>query len=66
LEYLTVAQVAKRLRRHPKLVYRWIAEGRLKAERAGSVWLVSRETLALFEPPPWSTRPKHRKGRRNR
>lgn len=67
MDYLTVAQVARRLRRHPKLVYRWIAEGRLRAERAGSVWLVHKETLARFAPPArkWSTKSTGRKRRRN-
>jgi excisionase family DNA binding protein len=63
MEYLTITQVATRLRRNPALVYRWIVQGRLKAERVGPVWLVSKDALSRFAPPPrkWTTTPKRRR-----
>jgi excisionase family DNA binding protein len=45
---LTVAQVAKRLDRHEKLIYRWISEGRLRAQKYGMAVLVDEQELARF------------------
>lgn len=45
---LTVAQVAKALDRHEKLVYRWIAEGRLRGQKYGTAVLVDERELARF------------------
>lgn len=60
MDYLTVVQVAKRLRRNQRLVLRWIQDGRLEADRVGPVWLVSKDALSRFDVPArkWSTKPK--------
>jgi excisionase family DNA binding protein len=66
VKYLTLTEVAARLRRHRKLVARWVADGRLKAERLGPVWVVNEDALSRFTPPPrkWTTRPKAKRGKR--
>ncbi len=50
MEYLTVADVANRLKVHPATVKRWLREGKLGGvllgDRAG--WRVSEEDLAQF------------------
>lgn len=65
MKYLTVTEVARRLRRNRQLILRWIADGRLTAERLGPVWAVREDVLSRFTPPPrkWSTRPKGRRRR---
>jgi excisionase family DNA binding protein len=47
-KYLTVAQVARKLRRSPTLVYRWIAEGRLRGQKLGYAVLVDERDLERF------------------
>ncbi len=49
----TVAQAAARLNRNRALIYRWLAEGRLRGEKFGYVWLVSERDLRRFlrQPP---------------
>jgi excisionase family DNA binding protein len=51
---LTVSQVAKRLDRHQKLVYRWISEGRLRGQKFGMAVLVDERDVTRFakEAPP--------------
>ena len=48
-EYLTVAEVAHRLRREDSTVRGWIQEGRLAAYRFGKAWLIRRDDLEAFE-----------------
>jgi excisionase family DNA binding protein len=46
---MTVAKVAKVLRRHPEVIREWIREGRLKAEKMGPIWVVTDVELARFK-----------------
>jgi len=46
---LPVSEVARRLRRSPTLVYRWISEGRLRGQKYGYAVLVEERELARFE-----------------
>lgn len=56
-QYLTVAEVAQRMRRHPRTIRDWIVTGTvtdrgrvfLDATKIGKSWLVHPEWLALFE-----------------
>lgn len=48
MNWLTVEQVAAKLRRNPQLVRRWIREGRLRASRVGPLWVVSADELRRF------------------
>lgn len=59
---LTVPEVARRLRRNPETVRRWIREGRLRATKIGTQHLVDeadldqmREATLLPAPPGWWT-----------
>ncbi len=45
---LTIDQVAKKLRRHPYLVRRWVREGRLKGKKFGPTWMIDERELARF------------------
>ena len=55
--YLTIDEVARKLRRHPRTIRDWITKGcptergrvALAATKAGKGWLVHPEWLALFE-----------------
>ncbi len=53
MEYLTVDEVATRLKVHPRTVKRWLADGKLKGkllgDRAG--WRVSETDLRRFMEP---------------
>jgi len=53
MEYLTVDEVAGRLRVHPRTVKRWLAEGKLRGkllgDRAG--WRVDEADLRRFMAP---------------
>lgn len=59
---LTVPEAARRLRRNPETVRRWIREGRLRATKVGTQHFVEEEDLdamrrgVLLEAPPgwWS------------
>lgn len=42
---LTVPQAARRARRNPETIRRWIREGRLAAERVGTQYLVDEVAL---------------------
>jgi excisionase family DNA binding protein len=49
-EYLTVPEVAKRLKVHQKTVLGWIRNGELKAVRVGKSWrLLEPDVLAFIE-----------------
>lgn len=45
---LTVNQIAKELQVHPKSVYRWIAQGKLKVIRIGRTVRISEEEYQRF------------------
>ncbi|TMV14589.1 helix-turn-helix domain-containing protein [Arenibacterium halophilum] len=55
--YHTVAEVAEKLRRHPRTIRDWIVDGckterghvRLEATKVGKSWLIHADWLALFE-----------------
>jgi len=47
--WMTVDQVAKHLKRHRELIYRWLSEGRLKGKKIGTTWIVSERELARFK-----------------
>ena len=47
-EYLTLQEVAQRLRVNPRTVQRWIHSGKLKAYRAGHLWRIRPEDLDDF------------------
>lgn len=49
--YLTVREVAERLRVTRQAVYNWITEGRLKAVRAGKTLRIPASALAAFLEP---------------
>lgn len=64
-ERITVHEAARRLNRHPILVYRWIAQGRLRAERyVRSLLIPERELERFLKHAPERRRPHGRKGRR--
>jgi len=46
---LTVPEAARRTRRDPETVRRWIRSGRLKATRIGTQHLIDEEDLASLE-----------------
>lgn len=48
--YLTVTEAAKELGCTKEYITRLIRQGRLKAERAGPIWLVSQRSLAAYTP----------------
>jgi excisionase family DNA binding protein len=49
-QYLTVPEVAERLKVHPKTVLLWIRRGELKAVRVGKSWrLLEPDVLAFIE-----------------
>jgi len=57
---LTVPETARRAKRDPETVRRWIRSGRLKATRIGTQYLIDEEDLARLErdtmlplPAPW-------------
>lgn len=45
---LTVRQVAERLQVHPKTVYRWIYEGKLKALKIDGIVRITEEEYKRF------------------
>ena len=46
--WLTVTQAADRMQRSRGLILRLIGEGRIKAQRMGSIWAVSAKSLERF------------------
>jgi excisionase family DNA binding protein len=46
---LPVSEVARRLRRSPTLIYRWISDGRLRGQKYGYAVLVEERELARFQ-----------------
>lgn len=57
---VTVAEAARRMRRSPTLVYRWISQGRLRGQKYGYAVLVDERDLVRFE----NNAPERRGGRR--
>lgn len=47
-DYVTVAEVAKRLNIHPESVRRLIRKGELPARKFANTWLVDKTTLEQF------------------
>jgi len=45
---LSVAETARRLKRNPVLVYRWITEGRIRAQKVGRAVIVDERELERF------------------
>lgn len=45
---LSVGEVARRLDRNPILVYRWISEGRIRAQKIGRAVIVDEREVARF------------------
>ncbi len=48
MQRLTVPEAARRLRRNPELVRRWLREGRLRGEQFGREWLIAPSELERF------------------
>lgn len=49
-EFLTIEEVAKRLKVNKVTIYRWVRKGKLPAVRFGRVWRISSLRLSeLFE-----------------
>lgn len=48
MEYLTVEEVAAKLRVNPKTVRRWCQAGKLIATRAGRLWRIKPADLDAF------------------
>lgn len=48
MERVTVAEVARRLARHPELIRRWLRDGRLKGEQYGREWLITEREIDRF------------------
>ncbi len=46
---LSVGEVAKRLRRNPVLLYRWISEGRIRAQKVGRAVVVDEREVQRFK-----------------
>jgi excisionase family DNA binding protein len=55
---LTVPEAARRTKRDPETVRRWIRSGRLKATRIGTQHLIDEEDLALLAGDPALQLPK--------
>jgi excisionase family DNA binding protein len=47
--FLSVIEVAKRLRRHPELVRAWLRAGRLKGLMFGRSWVIRERDVVDFE-----------------
>lgn len=57
---ITVPEAARRLRKNPETIRRWIREGRLRSRRVGTQHMLEEGDLASFEgdrplplPPAW-------------
>ena len=48
---LTVPEAARRLRRNPETVRRWIRSGRLRSQRVGTQHLIEESDLRALAPP---------------
>jgi excisionase family DNA binding protein len=47
--WITGLEAARRMGRHPHLVYRWLREGRLRGRKfGGRIWMVSEAELSRF------------------
>lgn len=47
-ELVPLSEVAKRVGRHPEVLRRWCADGRVKAVRIGRTWWIHPETVAVL------------------
>jgi excisionase family DNA binding protein len=45
---VSLSEVARRTGRHPEVLRRWCADGRIPAVRVGRTWAVSGDTLAML------------------
>ena len=43
--FLNVQEVAEIFRRHPRTIYRWLAEGFLHGKKVKDGWLISRDEI---------------------
>jgi excisionase family DNA binding protein len=50
---LTVPEAARRVRRKPETVRRWIREGRLRASKVGTQHVIDERDLEAAVPEPW-------------
>jgi excisionase family DNA binding protein len=50
---LTVPEAARRVRRKPETVRRWIREGRLRASKVGTQHVIDERDLEAAAPEPW-------------
>lgn len=48
-QFLTAQEAAERLGVHRQVIYHWIHQGRLKAEKFGRDWMVDAESVENFE-----------------
>jgi excisionase family DNA binding protein len=48
VERFTAIEAARRLRRHPEVVRRWLREGRIRGEKFGRDWTVTARELERF------------------
>ena len=55
---LTVPEAARRLRRNPETVRRWIREGKLRSQRVGTQHLIDEEDLELLRAGGWLPAPR--------
>lgn len=47
-DFLTVKEVASKLRMHPGTIRRYVLEGKIKAKKIGKAWLVSQSNVENF------------------
>ena len=48
MDRLTVRDAARKLRRNPELIRRWLREGRLRGQQFGREWLIAPSELDRF------------------
>lgn len=56
---LTLPEAARELRRHPELIRQWLNVGRIRGEKVGGRWFVTRGELKRFR----QAEPERRRGR---
>jgi excisionase family DNA binding protein len=56
--YVSLAEAAKRTGRHPDVLRRWCADGRLPAIRLGRAWALPKESVALLIAESGRSRPR--------
>lgn len=47
-EFLTVSEIAKRLKLHPATIAKYVREGKILALKFGRVWRIREEELTKF------------------